>query len=302
MDIEIAPIIIFIYKREKKFRNLINILRYLKPKRLFIFCDGPKDETDRLLINKTRNVVSEVDWDVEISYKFSEKNLSAPIAIPTGLDWAFDNVDRCIVLEDDRIPDKTFFHFASYILDKYKNEPKIGYVSGVTPVTLKNIQGDYFFSKFYLLPTFGIWKNVWENRIKNYKYVSDKDYEKKISKVYNHKRFSERMIKEFKKQKYKMKNPNWDFMWRTTCLMNNLLTVYYKNNLTKSDGNDEFANHKNQFSTIFDKPPPIKKVEFPIIDPPEVVANPEFDKKVLKKYSLIPFIYRKLLQRLYRYF
>lgn len=269
---------------------------------MFIFCDGPKNEADKSLINKTRKVTAEIDWDVEISYNFCENNLGSPIAIPTGIDWVFESVDKCIILEDDRVPDKTFFYFASYILNKYKNDPKIGYVSGVTPVTLKNIEGDYFFSKLHQLPTFGTWKNVWKNRIKNYKYVSDKDYEKTICKLYNHKRFSERMIKEFKKQKYKMKYPNWDFMWITTCLMNNLLAVNYKNNLTKSEGNDEFANHKKQLSTIFDKPPLIKKVDFPIIDPPEVVANFEFINQYLKKYSLIPWVYKKLLQRLYSYF
>ena len=46
MSIDIAPIAIFIYKRENKFRRLIDTLRPLKPKKIFIIADGPKNNTD----------------------------------------------------------------------------------------------------------------------------------------------------------------------------------------------------------------------------------------------------------------
>ena len=60
---DIAPIVIFIYKRENKFRRLIDTLRPLKPKKLLIVADGPKNNKDLFIINKTREVLKEVDWD-----------------------------------------------------------------------------------------------------------------------------------------------------------------------------------------------------------------------------------------------
>ena len=139
MITDIAPIAIFIYKREKKFRRLIDTLRPLKPKKLFIIADGPKSKEDDLPINKTREVLREIDWDTEIMTKFSEKNVGACLQVPTGLDWVFDNVEKCIMLEDDRIVDETFFYFASYILDKYENDPRIGYVAGNTPANITDL-------------------------------------------------------------------------------------------------------------------------------------------------------------------
>ena len=92
-------------------------------------------------------------------------------------------------------------------------------------------------------------------------------------------------------------------MWGTYCGMNNLLAVYHKNNLSKNDGNDEYAFHSGQmlpFMDFFKKSPPIKKVEFPIIDPPEITENYEFIKKRYRmKYALIPFLYEKILGRIF---
>tara|TARA_B100000035_G_C21035576_1_gene570733 strand:+ start:3435 stop:4385 length:951 start_codon:yes stop_codon:yes gene_type:complete len=300
---EIAPVVIFIYKRENKFRRLIDTLRPLKPKKLFVVADGPKNNADLFIINKTRGVLKEVDWDTEILTNFSEKNMGADLRVPTGLDWVFDNVEKCIMLEDDRIVDESFFHFATYILNKYENDQRIGYVAGNTPVTLNNLKGDYFFSRFYFLPTFGTWRRVWKNRVRNYQEINDEDYKKNIYKILKNKRFAETKIKSYEKQKYQTNPPIWDFMWGVYCGMNNLLAVYHKNNLSQNDGNDEYAFHPGQmlpFIDFFKKAPPIKKVEFPIIDPPEVTENYEFIKQInKKKYALIPFLYEKILGRIY---
>jgi len=303
MSIDIAPIAIFIYKRENKFRRLIDTLRPLKPKKIFIIADGPKNNADLLIINKTRQVLKEIDWDAEILTNFSDKNIGACIGVPSGLDWVFDNVERCIMLEDDRIVDPSFFYFASYILDKYEDDPRIGFVAGNTPANITDLKGDYFFSRLYFLPTFGTWRRVWKNRIRNYQDVNDEDYKKVIHKILKNKRFAKKQIKSYKKQKYEMNPPHWDFMWGTYCGMNNLLAVYHKNNLSKNDGNDEYAFHSGQmlpFMDFFKKGPPIKKVEFPIIDPPEVIENYGLIKnRYIKKHALNPFLYEKILGRIY---
>jgi hypothetical protein len=97
MKDDIAPIVIFIYKREEKFRKLINSLRPFRPKKLFIVADGPKNEEDWSTINKTREVVKEINWNANVLTNFSEVNLGGPIRIPSGLDWVFDQVDKCII-------------------------------------------------------------------------------------------------------------------------------------------------------------------------------------------------------------
>ena len=37
------------------------------------------------------------------------------------IDWFFDRVEHGIILEDNRLPDPTFYTFCEYLLDKYKD-------------------------------------------------------------------------------------------------------------------------------------------------------------------------------------
>ena len=104
--------------------------------------------------------------------------------------------------------------------------------------------------------------------IKSIKYI-DKiisyNLEKDQIKILKNKRFAKKQIKSYKKKKYEMNPPLWDFMWGTYCGMNNLLAVYHKNNLSRNDGNDEYAFHSSQmllFMEFFKKSPPIKKCNF----------------------------------------
>ena len=85
--IKIAPIAIFIYRRESKFREIINLLRKFKPKQLFIISDGPKSESDVDLVNNTRAVISEIDWDVNLMTNFSNENNGFDVQYSKGLDW-----------------------------------------------------------------------------------------------------------------------------------------------------------------------------------------------------------------------
>jgi hypothetical protein len=118
-------------------------------------------------------------------------------------------------------------------LNFYKDDERLGHVAGNNPVTLPNINGDYFFSVKHRTLAWATWKRAWENRIKNIQEISDKDFEKVIHSTLMHRNFANRQIELFKYQKYKQDYPNWDFMWQLNCWMNDLLAVYYKYNLVK---------------------------------------------------------------------
>ncbi len=48
----------------------------------------------------------------------------------TGLTWAFEQVDRAIVLEDDCVPDPTFFPFCDEILERYVDDERVMHIAG----------------------------------------------------------------------------------------------------------------------------------------------------------------------------
>ena len=47
------PVLLLIYNRPKYTKKIIDNLRKIKPKKLFIFCDGPKNIKDKNLCEDT---------------------------------------------------------------------------------------------------------------------------------------------------------------------------------------------------------------------------------------------------------
>ena len=59
-----------------------------------------------------------------------ETNTGSYLSVSRGLDWVFERVEETIILEDDTVPDPSFFRFASELLEKYWDHLDIGSISG----------------------------------------------------------------------------------------------------------------------------------------------------------------------------
>lgn len=293
----LAPVTIFIYKRKEKFKNLLINLRKIKPKKIFIVADGPKNKKEELLTEETRAVINYIDWDVDLRTNFSVSNLGGPIRIPSGLDWVFNHVETSIILEDDLVVHESFYYFATEMLQRYQNEEKVLSISATNNINLKNLKSDYFFSIIPHIWGWATWKRAWISRIRNLNEIDDNDFNQTIFNNINHKKYAERAIAMFKYQKYKRNIPNWDILWQFNSYYKNKLNIYYKNNLVEYNGNDKFASHQGQISTVFDKLPKAKKVNFPIGVNSEMIDNYDFlVKSYFRKGTLITF-YKLIIKK-----
>lgn len=160
-----APIALIVFNRPRETKILLEEIRKLKPKKLFIIADGPRlsrpEETKLCL--EVREIATAVDWECEVKTDFSAVNLGCKKRVITGLDWVFENTDRAIILEDDCIPSKTFFTFANELLEKYKNAQDVGIISGTSIGNHSDSEHDYYFSKFPQIWGWATWKRVWDS-------------------------------------------------------------------------------------------------------------------------------------------
>lgn len=131
-----VPVIAIVYNRPRFARNLISVLRRVKPQHVLIVSDGPKLEQpgDALLVEATRRELDAIDWPCRIEHNYSERNLGCDPRIRSGLDWAFGIVDEAIILEDDIdvVPD--FFHWAQRMLDTYRHRDDVAMICGHNPL------------------------------------------------------------------------------------------------------------------------------------------------------------------------
>ena len=127
-----TPIAIIIFNRPDYVVRLIDILRSVKPKLVYVIADGPRDhvETDAQLCAASRLAIEQIDWPCEIHRRFLDKNLGCGHAPASGLDWVFSNEETCIVLEDDCLPHVSFFRFCEEMLDLYRDNKRVMMISG----------------------------------------------------------------------------------------------------------------------------------------------------------------------------
>ena len=140
---KLAPIIIFTYNRYKHFEITLKSLskNYLsKESELYIFCDGPKNLSDKKKISRIYNL-----YLLNKSFKrkkiiFRKKNIGLKKNITQGVSQILKDYDSVIVLEDDMISSKYFLTYMNEGLKKFKNYSKVASIHAYMYPLKKNLK------------------------------------------------------------------------------------------------------------------------------------------------------------------
>ena len=83
----ITPVAFILFNRPDLTLRVFQTIRQAKPRKLFVIGDGPRNAAEKILCEKARSVIDQVDWDCEVATNFSEANLGCRNRIASGLDW-----------------------------------------------------------------------------------------------------------------------------------------------------------------------------------------------------------------------
>ena len=61
-----TPLVLFVYNRPENINKIISKLKDIKPKKIFVFADGPKNEKDKLNCEKTIKNLKKINWSTKI--------------------------------------------------------------------------------------------------------------------------------------------------------------------------------------------------------------------------------------------
>jgi hypothetical protein len=161
------PVLVIAFNRPDHLARLIDRLRQVRPQSLFIAIDGPRpshpDDAER--VQACRNLVSTIDWECQTRTLFQEANLGCGQGVSTAISWFFEQVDRGVILEDDILPDPSFFPFCTELLERYERNPAVFAVSGCNVVptdVLARPQDPYRFSQVPLVWGWATWRRSWQ--------------------------------------------------------------------------------------------------------------------------------------------
>jgi hypothetical protein len=159
-------VLLIAFSRPDHLRTLIERMREVKPTRIFLAVDGPRDgrPDEAVRVQACRDLASEIDWPCEVKTLFQQSNLGCGLGVSTAISWFFDNVERGIILEDDIIPDPSFFPFCAELLDRYENDNRVFAISGcnfVPPEFQSHPEQAYRFSQVPHIWGWATWRRSW---------------------------------------------------------------------------------------------------------------------------------------------
>ena len=108
-----APILFLVFNRYHTTIQVFETIKKERPKKLYISADGPRDDVDDDLKKcaEVRKIFEMIDWDCEVFTLFQTNNLGPCKSQIAAIDWFFERENEGIILEDDALPDKTFYMF-----------------------------------------------------------------------------------------------------------------------------------------------------------------------------------------------
>lgn len=273
----ITPVLFMIFNRPDTTQKVFNAIRQAKPKQLFVAADGPHRDKEREIekFQKAREIATSVDWDCKVKTLFRDKNLGCKIAISSAIDWFFENVEEGIILEDDCLPNQSFFWFCQELLEYYRNDTRIMHISGDNfQFGKKKGEGSYYFSKYSHVWGWATWRRAWKCFDVNMKSFEVFKTQNQINNVFQIKQQQKYWIKNFELT-YNGKINTWDYIWLYTCFINNGLCIMPNKNLVSNLGFNKEGFHTKDENSIFSE---IEVEEITkIIHPEFILADREAD-------------------------
>lgn len=283
-----VPVLLIFFVREEVLQKVFDSIRNARPSVLLLWQDGPRrnNPDDLIAIMKCRRIVEKIDWDCKVYTNYHEENMGCDPSTFLAQKWAFSIVDKCIVMEDDRVPAPSFYRYCKELLDKYEFDERINHICGTNILgENKECDGDYFFAPAGST-TWASWKRVADTWDEVYSYLDD--------------RYAMQCLKHIKsKAEYKLLKKNairhrdtgkqyWETILGMSCLLNNRLAIIPKKNMVQDLGLTENSTHAVSNVNLLPRFArkmfymPVSDVDSPLSHPKYVMPDYNYYNRILK--------------------
>ena len=289
-----TPVLFLVFNRLDTTKQVFEAIRLAKPPRLYIAADGARAsrEGEAATVQAVRDyVVSHIDWECEVKTLFREQNLGCKYAVSGAVTWFFENEVMGIILEDDCLPDPTFFNFCQELLERYRHDQRIGMISGDN-FQFGNRRNDdsYYFSKYTHIWGWASWRDRWVNSydvtIAKWPRIRDGDW---LKDMVGNAREAVYWRKIFERV-HRGEIDTWDYQWVFANWVEGRMTILPAVNMISNIGFDGNATHTTGDSDLANLARNI--ISFPLVHPLGVFRNMEADQYSYRKCFRVPLLKR----------
>lgn len=285
------PIVLFMFKRDKAV-EIIRKIAKVQPSKLYLLADYGRNDAEKAQADECRRMVEDaITWDCEVVKNYAAENRGVYANIGEGAMWVLGREKWAIFLEDDNLPELSFFPFCKEMLERYEDDNRILWVCGTNYLgDYRPRSGDSYVFTRHMLPCG--WAS-WGSKFGKYydgrlTLINDYGVRENIRDVY----FDKRLYKQYKEswtgEYIRMKNGqrpiSWDYQMDFSIKANNLFGICPCRNQIKNIGVDEFSIHGgNSFQQKMTKRfcgMESYPIEFPLQHPKVLLIDKIFEKKI----------------------
>lgn len=280
------PVVLLLFKRKDAALRIVERLKQAKVSKIYIMADQGRDDAEIKLVEEAREAVENaIDWDCKVIKNYAKDNRGVYANIALGAKWVFEREKWAIFLEDDNLPELSFFPFCKELLQKYEHDNRILWICGTNYLGeyKPRLDVSYMFTEHMLPCGWASWSDKFLNNYDGFvESIDNPVIEELFRKSFVSKDMSDVYVRPLKRYRLLIKNgkepSSWDYQMSFNLRMNHMLGISPIKNQIKNIGVDDFSEHGgNSFDLVMTKrfcgmdsyelPMPIKHPEFVTIDP-----------------------------------
>lgn len=273
--------VVLIFFRRRCVMEVLQRIRAYAPEQLFLIADGGRTPEEHAQCQSVRELVdAAIDWSCRVERLYSDRNLGCRGNIPRGITWAFSQVDRAIILEDDTVPTPDFFAFCAEMLARYADNHRVMTVSGANhfPSHAAFKTYSYLFSGYAITNGYATWARAWlhyDADLRLWPVAKESGLLKSSFLAPREQMYWQKMFDEVWSRTCKC-DP-YDYQWTFTSFMHGGLSIVPRENLVTNIGGGPEATHTQQSDCKFLERT-TQPITWPLHDPPLVIRQAAFDK------------------------
>ena len=288
-----VPILFLTFNRLDTAKQVLEVIREIKPSRFYLASDGPREEKkgeDKEIEIIREYLLEYIDWECDVKTLFRDRNLGCRKAVTEAINWFFEWEEEGIILEDDCVPDLTFFPYIEELLKRYRHDNRVMAVCGNNFENSSiEAQYSYVFSRYSLMWGWATWRRAWklnDQGMSDWPRLRETNWLRNLG--IGGAAFSARWTTIFDEIHSGKLKTTWDYQWIYSCWREHGLTILPEKNLVKNIGSgpDADATHTSgdrHFSTRL----VLNSMSFPLRHPHQMEVSYATDRMLSKEWFYV---------------
>jgi hypothetical protein len=275
-----TPVALFLFNRPLETARVFARIADVRPAKLLLVADGPRNHGEHETCQAARSIIAEIDWPCDVIRNYSDVNLGCRRRISSGISWVFSQVENAILLEDDCLPEPSFFPYCRQMLQYYQDEERVMTISGDNfQLGVRHTPYSYYFSGLHHTWGWATWRRAWKHYdvdLKQWPFVADSAFPGDLVPPEAAARHRKLIAGT-----YDGKINAWEHPWTFACWMRRALCVVPAVNLVSNIGFGPSATHckkADAFAAL-----PTEPMAFPLRHPPRIDLCSKADEAFLMR-------------------